>query len=218
MPNADTLAGTVVSVLHGKGDVGAALLPVVKAVAGDPERYAANYHVLGFLHCRLGESEGHTVRLHIWPSVPRIYAEPVWAVHTHHWTIDSAVIAGHVLNETFEVNRDDQGPHELYEVAYLGDGLSERRRTGQRVSMVRTSAERWEAGQRYEIPLETYHSTTVPEGLFAATVIVTGLRSNTSPLVVGDASGGVRYRYGVQAVSLERWSQALTELTALLEA
>jgi hypothetical protein len=214
MPNAPDLLNVAKLVLGGTDDPWPALRELVQHVTRDPDAYLPNEHVLGFVHCRLGEFEGRTVRLHIWPKENRELMDPVWPVHTHHWTISSAVIAGHVLNETFEVQRDLGGTSQLYRVEYSKGGLSERRKTGDRVSVARQSRERWDAGAVYEIPLKTYHSTTVPDGLFAATVIVTGQQTRDLPLVVGDAAGDDRYEYRVRPTDHGRWRGLLAELNA----
>jgi hypothetical protein len=143
-------------------------------------------------------------------------AAPVRPVHTHHWTISNAVIAGHVINETFEVQPGDNGSKQIYEVRCIGDGLSERRRTDQRLTVVGRGAERWDAGSRYDIPLSTYHSTFVPHQIFAATVIVTGRRTEARPLVLGEASGEASYQYVTEGLTRERWSALLTQLRARL--
>ncbi|MGN6816265.1 MAG: hypothetical protein ACTHK3_09290, partial [Solirubrobacterales bacterium] len=137
---------------------------------------------------------------------------------THHWTISSAVIAGYVINKTFSVHADDRGPHQLYKVHYLADGRSERRRTETQVSVEAVGQDRWRAGERYEIPLETYHSTTVPERVFAATAILTGKRTDLPPLVLGDSSGNDAYQYSVESSSPDKWAKALRQLRLLMEA
>jgi hypothetical protein len=211
MAEADIIENAAVAVLEGD-DPRVELLPLIGMLASQPERFPATKHVLGFLHCKLGELDGRTLRLHIWPDTERLYGDPQWPVHTHHWTISSAVVAGHVVNETFAVWPDIQGQSQLYEVHYAGNGLSERRRTDERVVVVKNDSETWRAGDRYDIPLGTYHSTTVPEGTFAATIIVTGTRTDALPLVLGQASGKAQYHYSAEEPAAEAWVQALSKL------
>jgi hypothetical protein len=148
--------------------------------------------------------------LHIWPDTERDYAEPRWPVHTHRWTISSVIVAGQVLNETFAVEPTDGGQHQLYEVLYAGDGITERARTKQRVSMRPARSDSWRAGDRYEIDLGTFHSTTVPDGILSATLIVSGVQTDAPPKVVGDVSGVDAYRYTARPVADNVWAAVPT--------
>jgi hypothetical protein len=215
MLNQDLLSSAAECVLRRQDDPRIGLLPLIESVAANPEQHPGAHHVLGFLQTRLGEVDGRTVRLHIWPEDDRDYGTPNWPIHTHHWTIDSAVVAGHVVNETFVIDRDDGGSFELFAVAYLEGALSERRPIGERIRVSQETVERWDAGQRYSIPLATYHSTTVPERTFAATVILTGVRTDTPPLVVGEVtSDRPSYRYETRFVDPNRWAAELRKLEA----
>lgn len=215
MPETEVLE-TAAEAIVGNGEPREQLLPLIEMLVDNPERYPATKHVLGFIHCKLAEFNGQTLRLHVWPAGERSYGIPAWPVHTHHWTISSAVIAGYVVNETFSVRTDDHGHKQLYEVHYVGNGLSERRRIDERVSVDVNRSEFWHAGERYSIPLGTYHSTTVPEGTFAATVILTGIRTDVAPLVLGQVSGKTQYRYSVDEVATENWASTLAELRPLM--
>jgi hypothetical protein len=212
-PLAEKAASAVVS----GGDPRVGLRPLLVAMQRDPSAYPATRHILGFLHCKVADVNGHTLRIHIWTEGKRRIGYPNWPMHTHHWTISSAILAGFVLNDTFAVAEEDDGPYRLYEVGYLSHNLSERRRTEARVASTPIRADRWYAGERYEIPLGAYHSTTVPAGAFAATAILTGLRTPSSPLVVGEASGKDRYRYAVDPAPCEEWLGALTQLLELMK-
>jgi len=200
----------------GAGDPRPRLLSLVETLAEAPADVPASRHVLGFLHCRLGACDDRTVALHVWPDGPRQQGEPVWPVHSHRWTISSAVIAGYLVNETFRVRPSETNSHQLYEVRYISDELSERQRTGQHVEISPHSADRWNAGDRYEIPLGTYHTTNVPHDVFAATVMVTGKKEDVPPLVVGDASGVPSYRYGVDPVDTGEWAAVLDRLREMM--
>jgi hypothetical protein len=83
--------------------------------------------------------------------------------------------------------------------------------------MVQNGSDTWRAGDRYDIPLETYHSTTVPEGTFAATVIVTGTRTDAAPLVVGQTSGKAQYLYSAEKLASGKWARALGKLQRSLQ-
>jgi hypothetical protein len=217
MADIDRLVERAASAVISGGDPRPGLQPLVEVLLQDPDAYPASNHILGFIHCRVAEVNGQTLRIHIWPKRNRSGGTPDWPVHTHHWTISSAILAGYVFNETFEVTQDEEGRHQNYEVQYLDNGKSERIRTNMRVSSALICVDRWSAGERYEIPLNTYHSTSVPDGVFAATAILTGVSTTLRPLVLGDASGGEAYQYTVDRARPDDWLDALSQLLKAME-
>ena len=217
MADRDLFESAASAVVSG-GDPRVSLRPLVRLLQRSPEAYPAGQHVLGFHHCKVAEVNGRTLRVHIWPKDKRSYGVPTWPVHTHHWTISSAILAGHVFNETFAVSENEDGRHQLYAVKYASDGWSERQRTDTRATSTSIQLDRWNAGERYEIRLNTYHSTSVPDGVFAATAILTGKRTTTPPLVLGEASAAQSYRYPKEIVPSETWLDTLNQLLELMEA
>lgn len=147
------------------------------------EHSLAIEHVLGFAQLRLGSYEGRLVRIHIWPAVSSDErSDPTSDVHSHMWPLHSYILGGWVENSLFDVMQTPDGPGEMFEVRYSSKA-SHRVPVGARVRWEMKKAEQVTRGMRYSVGADDFHASRVgPKG--SVTLVVTGLRSRRSPLVV----------------------------------
>jgi hypothetical protein len=169
-------------------------LELLAAAARDPGLLPLNAHPVGFAHAKLGDFDGCTVRLHIWPTPPIAPQDPPWLVHRHAWALTSYVVKGSVSNELFSVSASQGGDHLLYEVGY-NDGESVMTATSMRVRCTLSSSEQITEGNRYTVPPDAFHCTVAVGTEPTATIAVTGKPSGPPPLVVGTPAPNLEYRF-----------------------
>jgi hypothetical protein len=212
MPDDATLS-RLLEAFQAKRDLRNALAGLADALAREPPTTATR-HVLGFMHIRLGEVDGHALRLHLWPYPLWPLADPPWPVHTHAWKVESFVVVGAVENLLYSVDANARGRGRLYRVEY-GGTESRRVATQQVVDCTFQSRERFTAGSYYEIPEGQFHTTRTVDA-FATTLVVTGPPQPAPPLVMGDADGDPVYRYTTRVVSPEQAQELLARLSSEL--
>lgn len=169
---------------------------LVEHLLQHPKSFSANWHPLGFIHVKLPVSQsGASLRLHVWPEHTRSVQDPAWQVHDHVFALTSFVLVGALNNYEYSVDETDVGPTgRIYEVSY--DSLvsvlhASTRLVKHELRLLTTQ----ECGSIYRIPRGIFHSTEVPIGQFASTIVLSDDVSAKPPLVVGDLNGGAEYRY-----------------------
>lgn len=189
--DADTLAGGFATrdVEH--------LLSLVREVAQAPEFLdSLAWHPLGFFRGELGlDGAGSRYVLHCWPRGVRRTQEPRWTTHCHAWPLDSVVIGGSLLDEQFDrLAYDGSSGGRLYMTSNQGD-VSYLLRQDACVGLASRSANRWRAGDGYDIPARTFHHTTVARDGFCMTVARIGNRVAKVSEVIGAVDGPDRLSY-----------------------
>jgi hypothetical protein len=207
----DELLPAVLSSSDDSDDLREPIRPVLERLADKPELVDPTEHVLGFVHCRLGETAGRVIRLHIWSVPPLNAAEPEWLIHNHLWEIRSHILCGQLEDHRFNVSTVPEGPHRLYEVHYEG-ARSRRVASNRRVDCHLVEKNQWSAGDRYVIPPGDFHTTVVDPGVLTATLVVTGIPSPERPLVVGSVSGQGAYDYERRAYPSDSFSAAVSDV------
>jgi hypothetical protein len=143
---------------------------------------ASTEHPLSFTHTALADCSGRTVRLHYWPLHDT--APDDFAIHTHHWHLRSFVLAGALRNDFYRVEPMASGDTEVYQVVY-GDGGSRLAGTGEFVRCQLDAECLVAAGDAYDLPVGRFHATTVEGPEPALSVVVSGLRIDSPPTVLG---------------------------------
>jgi hypothetical protein len=151
-------------------------------------------HPLGFLVIRLQPTlDANLIRIHIWPEGERTSRQPCWMVHDHAWDFKSHILCGSVSNDSYSVTTDAESPSgRLYGVRYDADS-STLHRTERQVSYQLDRTDLYQRGEYYEVRMGQYHSTRVPEGTLACTVVLTTNPSQATAKVVGSLDGETLY-------------------------
>lgn len=174
--------------------VQAAAANLIDVLAEHPNLVALNRHPVGFAHAKLAETDQGAIRLHVWP-VPGIEPQhPPWLVHRHAWTLTSYVVRGAVVNQTYTVSANANGPHRLYTVGYE-DSVSVMTAVDGPVACSLASSTKIAAGARYPVAASDFHSTVPDSDEPTATIAITSEPSDLPPLVVGTADGDADYRF-----------------------
>lgn len=114
------------------------------------------WHPLGFIDIPIERDSSGKLVIHVWhPDFGRPQL-PQQICHSHGWTLHSAVLAGAIENQTFEVASDQAGDQRLYKVRYDGpksisDPL-DKRVTSKRVDEVQLYT-----GEQYTVADNSFH-------------------------------------------------------------
>jgi hypothetical protein len=177
------------------GEIVEVVCELLRDLQKKPEFHLSSWHPFGFLKLNLGTAKDiGDIRLHIWyPGIRRIQDPPGWTVHKHNWDLTSHILSGFLINEMYEVSfLDDDFTHRIYDVSY-DKGVSISSATEKKVSYHLTTTEKFEAGQIYEIPVNKFHATHVPEGILTSTIAITTNKINIVPEVIGPVDGEDKY-------------------------
>lgn len=145
---------------------------------------AARMHPLGFVYATDIPYEGVDLRYHLWPaSYVASAVESVADIHDHSYELNSLVVAGELLHETFVAEEHRDGPYELLEVNYA-DSASQLRQTGRRCALRQDSEARHVAGTAYRLNPGHIHRVRTFGGLCATLVATRLTDSNRTPRVL----------------------------------
>ncbi|MEE1755005.1 hypothetical protein [Streptomyces sp. SP18CS02] len=151
-------------------------------IASGKRRLPAVRHPLGFLCLPLVRRGPHGICVHLFgedpegpedpedPGADERSAVPPW--HAHSWDLHSTVLYGEVGNVGVRVLDDPVAPtHRVFAVHSAPDGVDEIRPTGRLVrgepGRMRVSP----AGETYTLRAGEFHTTVVPPGRAAATLV-----------------------------------------------
>lgn len=135
---------------------------------------AARMHPLGFVYALEKPQEGIGLRYHLWPaSYAASDTEAAADIHDHSYELNSLVVGGELLHETFVVEERPDGPLDVLEVDYV-DGASQLRRTGRRGALRQDSEARHASGTAYRLNPGHIHRVRTFGG-FCATLVATRL-------------------------------------------
>ncbi|MFF7547669.1 hypothetical protein ACFZCU_29140 [Streptomyces canus] len=155
----------------------------------DAEDLVARWHPLGFIDIPVSEGapaahrrSTHTT-IHVWHPEFSRPEDPPDICHSHGWHLDSVVLHGSFVNETYDVEASAAAPYLLYEVSY-GSDASISRATGRRVTARIGSEERLQQGTRYQIPAELFHWTRAHGDDLVITVMSSSSFTGKAPMTV----------------------------------
>lgn len=108
-------------------------------------------HPLGFFAIRWPLGDGRELRLHVWARKFEWVQEPNWPIHDHTFSFGSTILAGSILNKTYDIERpavEGDRSWGLYSVSYVGDtSIVTLEKSG--VRLVARSAEVKNEGEHY---------------------------------------------------------------------
>jgi hypothetical protein len=172
-------------------DTGLALLELC---VQSPSVVSFMWHPLGFAHAKIWSEGQSTLRIHLWPLQNRRPQDPLWPIHTHVFNLESLVLAGTVHNKLYEVQSCDMGGSQLYRVQYRDAG-SVLLATGLFAEAFETQGQKAGPGEIYGVPADMFHSSSVEDHAFAATLVRTRKDKAIEPLVLGARAADSEYFY-----------------------
>jgi hypothetical protein len=141
-------------------------------------------HPLGFICLPLVRDDVN-VCVHVWTTRLRQARPTTSLVHCHSWDLTSHVLYGRLRNELVHVVDDDSEPtHRVFEIHCHGD-RDDITPTGRLVRWRRAATACYSAGETYEVPAGSFHTTVVPKGHEAATVLLARVRPGRVDLSLG---------------------------------
>lgn len=188
------------------GELFAAAATVLEEIASGrrPALHAVR-HPLGFLCLPVRREGDRGVCVHVFDDAPAgpPRARPTTSpVHAHSWDLTSCVLYGQVGNLRFRVRDDPERPtHRLFEVRSTasvahpaggaGDApaVDEIRPTPRLVSAAPGPEETGVAGGIYRLPAGEFHTTVVPPGTAAATLLLGRSLPGRRDLTLGPVHG-----------------------------
>ena len=149
-------------------------------------------HPLGFLCLPALRSAGLGVCVHLFGEEGVPAASPATSgLHAHSWDLCSHVLFGRVGNLPVRVRDEPESPtHRVFEVHSSPAGLDELRPTERLVRGEEEPGETSTAGQTYLLPAGRFHSSAVPPGEHAATLVLGRTRAGHTDLTLGPLHGG----------------------------
>lgn len=152
-------------------------------------------HPLGFCKFSLFHTSEYNLRLHIWLPQQRPIQNVNFTIHNHIWDLTSHILLGKLYHNTYEIKTDMTSPtHKEYDVLYENN-KSIMIYTNRMVTCVKSKALELEAGTTYQMFVDEYHDTIVPDNLLTATLVLTTFKTQTSPIVLGPIDGESKYIY-----------------------
>ncbi|WP_333771084.1 hypothetical protein [Streptomyces sp. IBSBF 2435] len=111
-------------------------------------------------------------------------------VHAHSWALTSLVLHGRVTNCSVDVIEGVASPtHRVFEVRSDPDGTDDVRPTARVVSSELRAAQTNHYGDVYMVRPGEFHTTTVPDGCFAATLVLGNVLPGGTDLALGPLHG-----------------------------
>ncbi|WP_124853465.1 hypothetical protein [Micromonospora arida] len=147
---------------------------------------AGRWHPTGFAVFHLGDlGAEQKLRLHIWLAGHRPTLANHPHIHSHHWELDSLVLAGTYTDILFQIDTENGMPYFLHEYA---DGHSV---TPRGVVKLRQVAHRTvHTGKFHHIPIGVLHETRVPADASVATLVIMGKPQQVDMML----AGGTRFK------------------------
>jgi len=143
------------------------------------------WHPTGFVVAKVEVFERGMLRLHVWPDDDRVFGEPHWPVHDHVFSLQSLVLMGSVFSREHEVVDDPAGTMRRWAVDY-GEGRdSQLVPEGNPVSVRAGQPVTTGPGNTYGVAAGRFHTSSVPEGQLAATLVATRATDRRRPFVLG---------------------------------
>ncbi|MEV4870046.1 hypothetical protein [Streptomyces syringium] len=163
--------------------------------SGRRELYAVR-HPLGFLCLPVERDGDRGVCLHVFGSgMPGTTTGPDPAptappVHSHSWELTSCVLYGSVGNLRVRVRERPEVPtHRVFEVRSDPAGVDDIRPTSRLVSCEPGPEQTVVGGEIYTLPAGEFHTSVIPRGTAAATLLLGRSRPGRSDLSLGPVHG-----------------------------
>ncbi|MFD5266023.1 hypothetical protein [Streptomyces sp. NPDC058335] len=128
-------------------------------------------HPLGFVCLPVLRDGPRGVCVHVFgPTDPGLTGHQV---HSHSWDLTSTVLYGRLGNRRVGVHEEPETPtHRVFEVHSDPSGVDELRPTRRLVRCLPGAEQTSSRGQTYALPAGEFHTTVVPDGSPAATLVL----------------------------------------------
>ncbi|WP_433554325.1 hypothetical protein ACQP08_15095 [Micromonospora zamorensis] len=146
---------------------------------------AGRWHPTGFAVFHVGDlGAEQKLRLHIWLAGHRPALANHPCIHSHHWKLDSLVLAGTYIDTLFQIDKEHGTPYFLHKYAYWPDGDSVA--PGGIINLRQTAHRAVQAGEFHDIPIGVLHETRVSTDAAAATLVIMGKPQQVDMMLAGD--------------------------------
>lgn len=144
---------------------------------------SALVHPLGFFYLAVNVSASRSIRYHVWLDRASISEDQkAGEIHDHRYELNSLVLAGSLLHETFASSQKEGGGFSVFEIEYHESSSRAGTHRGD-VDLTELSRNEHSTGEAYRLPPRTIHRAQ-PLTLPAATLVLTVLPKNApSPKV-----------------------------------
>lgn len=143
----------------------------LEEIAAGRRALRAVRHPLGFVCLPVLRDGPRGVCVHVFGP-----ADPVLTdhqVHSHSWELTSTVLYGRLGNRRMGVREETERPtHRVFEVHSEPSGVDELRPTERLVHCRPGTEQTSSRGQTYDLPAGEFHTTVVPDGRPAATLVL----------------------------------------------
>ncbi len=169
---------------------GAAAAALEDVTSGRSELRAI-HHPLGFFCLPVLRDGDEGVCVHVFePGASDPVELTTSPVHCHSWELTSFVLYGEVGNLRSRVSQDAVQPtHRVFQVDSSPSGVDEIRPTSRLVRCEPGPEETSARGQVYRLPAGAFHSTVVPKGSAAATLVLGRSLPRHTDLSLGPVNG-----------------------------
>ncbi|MFG2490773.1 hypothetical protein OHT20_38620 [Streptomyces caniferus] len=169
---------------------GAAVAALEDVTSGRRELRAV-YHPLGFFCLPVLRDGDEGVCVHVFePGTSDRVELTTSPVHCHSWELTSFVLYGEVGNLRSRVCQDPVQPtHRVFQVHSSPSGVDEIQPTSRLVRCEPGPEQTSARGQVYRLPAGAFHSTVVPSGSTAATLVLGRSLPRHSDLSLGPVDG-----------------------------
>jgi hypothetical protein len=172
-------------------------------------------HPLGFYYATEHISAEHTLRYHIWPEgwvVPS--SQKGSEIHDHVFELNSLVLLGELIHETFSFTPQTGGVHEIMRVQYIDEG-TKIKRSSEFGRLSRDNEEVFMSGMAYRLGRGVIHRATARATPAATLVLAASDEEGGEPRVVigrDDPSPEPYLRRRLEAAELARAKAVLNAM------
>lgn len=152
------------------------------------------WHPLGFILGIFLIEDIKKIRIHIWPKDTPRKQYPYWNIHDHIFSLKSWVINGKILNQEFQITKDNNSPNCIYNVSYSNE-ISTLYKTSDTIRVEETRQSVSIAGDSYLIEAGILHSSENISAEHALTIVLTNNMSSGTPIVIGEKEGKQLYQF-----------------------
>ncbi|HEL4244407.1 hypothetical protein I5U23_09855 [Stenotrophomonas maltophilia] len=162
-------------------------LEALKEALSASHQLTPNWHALGFIHCKLFESEAGTLRLHIWPPNERSPLEQKSKIHDHIFDLKSLVLCGQITNVLHTESDRIETPSKAFELHYVEYNRQGSRliASGKEVFAAEKIRSEIKKGNTYQIQKGMLHDSQVSIDELTATIVATYGHVQERPRMLG---------------------------------
>jgi hypothetical protein len=147
-------------------------------------------HPLGFICFPVLREGTRGVCVHVFEGTAKLDELTSFQIHSHSWELTSTVLYGQVGNRRVRVHDEPGRPtHRVFEVHSAPSGVDEMRPTARLVRCLPDAEQTSVRGQTYALDPGEFHSTVVPEGRPAATLVLGRTVTDRTDLSLGPVHG-----------------------------